>query len=1046
MYDFLVNIGVQPLVANFLVHPEWLHMASAALAVILLIGCAYLLRLDLDPYVEGRYQPFRMVVERIAFYAALVMVLGWTYWYPWKLPEPPPEGFYINKFTVGGILVYVLVLGRCVIHWIYTERARWDFFDRFPYYVLLLFQFFVPLVYYFRLERNGLMPKEELGFALAVVLLGYIAIRTLLGRPTYLPRNPVAPWVWLFLGYILLTLLIFPYRLAAIKNIIQWIAFATIFFVSLAYVPDRRSRDVVIMAAIMASLVSTVWGMWKYFDGPAHLGLSTGTYPSDYPTAALRGKPYYFRTPSAGRYFLLAGFFANPNYYGEYLTMVIYCSLGLLFASDSKWLRGFLAVVLGINVFEMVALYNRAGWFGNFVAVAFVLGGAALARLPVLKRVSVRALAAGVAGLLVLLMLTGAVFNRREKDDTPLALTPYERLKSMTDFEKDETFRNRLTMWRAAYLMLKDPQTFPERLIFGAGLGFFEVNYLPYQTKVLETYDFNEWFHNVIPTFRAHNDHLQMLVEAGVIGTGLYLLIFVTFFGYGFRFLREEEEAGRRFMALGIMASTASMLAIAFFSFPFHQIEHGGFLFAVMGFLIAEIAERRRRKEEALLVSSAVSEKPEEVRHAKKKKVRGKASQEMQVEVRPLQVGETYPLKYFIHIQKKFHPLVYVPGILLTLFIVVWGAYTQIINLKSQYLVVKGIDTLRAMDSSMPENQRRAFAQIAADLFWKAYKLDPTNGRAEFFHGFALIKKNTYEDVVEGIRHLQEGQLLYPQSDTYYALAMGWEARRQFAEEAAAKATDPEEKKRYEDDALLSHNEAIKAYMTAAQYYPVKVEYYKELIRLLEEQGRYEEMIYWADRAVVVWDWLAEKPKIKWQLLLWKGKALRALGAQAMQEGDEETGLRYWGEAEKVLLQAKELSNAVYYAYYELGQIYEALGMLASRKGDEEEAQRRLIQARDMYVEAFSRRNNVGSGQAPFDYAYFLLGRVYEELGDKEKALDYYRRLMTESYYSPNTQTYQRARNRIYELTGRWEGEAPSGEVTSESKYDEPVSWLSPHT
>jgi tetratricopeptide (TPR) repeat protein len=220
---------------------------------------------------------------------------------------------------------------------------------------------------------------------------------------------------------------------------------------------------------------------------------------------------------------------------------------------------------------------------------------------------------------------------------------------------------------------------------------------------------------------------------------------------------------------------------------------------------------------------------------------------------------------------------------------------------------------------------------------------------------------------------------------------------------------------------------AINSYRTAALYYPVKVEYYKELLRLLEEQERWDDIVLWAQRALVVDDWLLKKPPIRWQLYLWLGKAHRALGAIAIESGDLETGLEQWREAEEALTAGLELSNMVYYVYYELGQIYEAYGDMAMEAGDTSTAMDYYSQTKDMYVQAFNRKDNVPSGQQPFDYAYYLLGRIYEKLGEPDDALRNYRLLLTQSLYSPGTETYQKGRTRIHELTGEWEGHPPPG-------------------
>jgi tetratricopeptide (TPR) repeat protein len=221
--------------------------------------------------------------------------------------------------------------------------------------------------------------------------------------------------------------------------------------------------------------------------------------------------------------------------------------------------------------------------------------------------------------------------------------------------------------------------------------------------------------------------------------------------------------------------------------------------------------------------------------------------------------------------------------------------------------------------------------------------------------------------------------------------------------------------------------------------------YYKELLRLMEEQLRWEEIIPWAERALVVDDWLLKKPPIRWQLYLWLGKAHRAIGAQQIQAGDRQAGLESWTQAGAALQEAKKLSNAVYYSYYELGQIYEALGRLAESDFDTAKAMEQYSKARDMYVEVFKWKDNVPSGSSPFDYAYLLLARIYEKLGDNERALSYYRGLINESLYSNNTETYQKARDRIHELTGGWEGLAATQQVQQEMGKDEPSGWIGTH-
>jgi O-antigen ligase/tetratricopeptide (TPR) repeat protein len=1057
--EFLIEkFKFDPLVADFIANPETLHLWTSAGLIALILGVAYLIRLDLDPLIFGRRQSFSSLIERFVFYPIIIGLLIWTYNGPWNWPSPVPDGFFLNKFTLGLGAILILILGRAIVHFILTEKNRWDFFDQLPFYLMVEFQFAVPLVYYYMLERNGLMPKEQLGFIFACVFIACLIINWLLGRKVHFPRSPVSKWLLIFIAYILLTVIFMPYRLGAVKNIIQWVAFAACFLVGFAYIPDKRRRDVILLTAVLAALVSTLWGFWKYFDIPLNLfGMINDYYPDGH---ELAGLPFYFKTPSAGRYFLLAGFFANPNYYGEYVALTLFIGLGLLLKTDSPKLRTFLSIVLAINTFEIVALYNRAGWFGVFVGAGFVLILLLWTRIPIFKRVSKIGLIAGVITLVAVLLLTSTVFNKREADsETPLAATPLERLKSMTDFEGDETFRNRQTMWRASIMMVTDEEHVPERLTFGGGFGFFEIEYLIYQTKVLETYNFGEWFHNVIPTFRAHNDHLQMLVEAGIIGTFFYAMFFISFFVMGFRFLKEEEDPARRFYALGIMGATMCLLAIACFSFPLHKIQHGGLILTAMGLLVAEIVERNQlRKQRSISEEVNSNQNKDQGTTAKRKKKKRKQKESTPlgaVTREPVESKQRFSVEFYNTVQKKIKPELAFPVIIIALLLCIWGVYTQVINFKSHYFVVKGIAELRKVEYAQTPEQRQTQAQLAANYFWRAYKLDPTNGRAEFFHGFSLIKKNLYQDVVAGTAHIEEGQELYPQSDTFYALAMGYEARYKLASEQIQMRfarieslnTDFENEtdtqalrdiqanieelnddiQTLEEDARMSHGMAIDSYMTAARYYPVKIEYYKELIRLLEDEGRWEEIVFWSERALIVDEWLLKKPQIRWRFYLWLGRAFKILGAAELQLGNIEEGFEYWQKAEKSLIEGVKISNAVYFTYYELAQVYEALGDYFADTGNSTRAMSFYEKARDMYIQTFNKKDNVQQGEAPFNYSYFLLGRIYEKLGNIDRAVHYYNLVLTEALYSSRTETYQKARNKIHELTGEWVGEPPPG-------------------
>ncbi|MCK4720991.1 hypothetical protein KAU08_10040, partial [bacterium] len=69
MDEFLIEkFKFDPLVADFIANPETLHLWTSAGLIALILGVAYLIRIDLDPLIFGRRQSFSSLIERFAFY------------------------------------------------------------------------------------------------------------------------------------------------------------------------------------------------------------------------------------------------------------------------------------------------------------------------------------------------------------------------------------------------------------------------------------------------------------------------------------------------------------------------------------------------------------------------------------------------------------------------------------------------------------------------------------------------------------------------------------------------------------------------------------------------------------------------------------------------------------------------------------------------------------------------------------------------------------------------------------------------------------------
>jgi len=140
--------------------------------------------------------------------------------------------------------------------------------------------------------------------------------------------------------------------------------------------------------------------------------------------------------------------------------------------------------------------------------------------------------------------------------------------------------------------------------VLGTGLGAFGVVYTRYDTR-----------NGLYRLEQAHNDYLQVLSDAGIIGAVIALTFVVLLFRIAFA-RRESKDQFRRGVAIGALAGCFAVLVHSFFDFTLHTTSNA-LLFLILAALatldgrVEEGTSRRRRRRRRSAVSDGSETPPQ---------------------------------------------------------------------------------------------------------------------------------------------------------------------------------------------------------------------------------------------------------------------------------------------------------------------------------------------------------------------------------------------------------------------------------------------------
>ena len=254
----------------------------------------------------------------------------------------------------------------------------------------------------------------------------------------------------------------------------------------------------------------------------------------------------------------VAGTFISRNYFAGYLLMVIPLSIGYLLSRKENqilrfrgwrhWLTslhgksllvGFGAVVMILSLLFSASRMGIASLLFSCGLISLLLrslhGGKKVSKIPVLIL--------GLALLWAAWIGLDAVIGRF--------------------FSASDDFKSRWEVWVDTARMVKD---FP---LFGSGLGTFALVFPMYRS-----------FHITGVTNHAENDFLQLTSDAGLMGIGLLLILFIAFFYKAVSGVRSLSEGDpKRYVGIGGLVGIVALILHSLVEANI-QIPANAFLFA----------------------------------------------------------------------------------------------------------------------------------------------------------------------------------------------------------------------------------------------------------------------------------------------------------------------------------------------------------------------------------------------------------------------------------------------------------------------------------
>ncbi|HEY0725091.1 MAG TPA: O-antigen ligase family protein [Pyrinomonadaceae bacterium] len=336
------------------------------------------------------------------------------------------------------------------------------------------------------------------------------------------------------------------------KLVLVQVATLLIYFAATLVFIDTPHRLRILVRTIMVfGFLLAIFGLTQSFTSPT--------------------KVYWIRELNQSTAF---GPFINRHHFAGYMELTIALPLGLLFSGavekEKRIIYLFIAGLMGV---ALVMTASRGGIISLIAEILFLVVVTAIWRKPSerrrskkshrLKRVAGRL---GMAGALLFGLFLGVVLLGGE----------FSINRFIDSVNTDDPTTGRAHFWSVTVDIIK------AHPFLGTGLGAFGVIYTRYDSR-----------NGLYRLEQAHNDYLQVLSDAGIVGAIIALSFVVLLFYKALQRARSRDDF-RRGVAIAALSGCFAVLVHSFFDFTLHTTSN-----ALLFLVLAALATMNGRVEDA---------------------------------------------------------------------------------------------------------------------------------------------------------------------------------------------------------------------------------------------------------------------------------------------------------------------------------------------------------------------------------------------------------------------------------------------------------------